>query len=103
MVPIAARFQAHFSICNENTMDVFHSFLHQNLQGWFDAMLLSLHETETSVVPDYQVSYQGWMAKSLGLSDRADAVTTLPVSLQYHYPHYYTTFAIRKQSSNYYD
>lgn len=91
MVPVTASFQAHFSICNENTMDVFHGFLHQNLQGWFDPVLLSLRETETSVIADYQVSYKGWIAKFLGLSDRADAVTTLPVSVQYRYPHYYTT------------
>ena len=39
MVPITAHFKAHFSICNENTMDVFHGFLHQELQGWFDPIL----------------------------------------------------------------
>lgn len=91
MVPVTARFQAHFSICNENTMDVFHGFLHQNLQGWFDPVLLSLRETETSVLAEYKVSYKGWIAKFLGLSDRADTVTTLPVSVHYRYPHYYTT------------
>ncbi|KJH71831.1 aromatic ring-hydroxylating dioxygenase subunit alpha [Aliterella atlantica] len=90
MVPVTAQFQAHFSICNENTMDVFHGFLHQNLQEWFDPVLLSLRETETSVLAEYQVSYKNWIAKFLGLSDRADAVTTLPVSVYYRYPHYYT-------------
>jgi hypothetical protein len=40
MVPVNAHFQAHFSICNENTMDVFHGFLHQELQGVFDPVLI---------------------------------------------------------------
>jgi nitrite reductase/ring-hydroxylating ferredoxin subunit len=88
MVPVTAHFQAHFSICNENAMDVFHGFLHQNLQGWFDPILLSLKETESAVCADYQVSYKGRLAKFLGLSDRADQVTTLPISIQYRYPHF---------------
>jgi phenylpropionate dioxygenase-like ring-hydroxylating dioxygenase large terminal subunit len=91
MVPITARFQAHFSICNENTMDVFHGFLHQGLQGWFDPILISLRETETSVCAEYNVSYKGRMAQFLGLSERADQVTTLPISIEYRYPNYYTS------------
>lgn len=91
VVPLAASFQAHFSICNENTMDVFHGFLHQKLQGWFDPVLVNLSETESAVCADYQVSYRGWIAKFLGLSEKADQVTTLPVAVQYHYPNYYTT------------
>ncbi|PSB03700.1 aromatic ring-hydroxylating dioxygenase subunit alpha [Merismopedia glauca] len=91
MVPLAAHFQAHFSICNENTMDVFHGFLHRGLQGWFDPVLSSLKETENSVCAEYLVSYKGRMAKFLGLSDRADATTTLPISIQYQYPNYSTS------------
>ncbi len=91
MVPLTARFQAHFSICNENTMDVFHGFLHQKLQGWFDPVLVNLRETETTVCADYQVSYRGWIAKFLGLSEQADQITTLPVAVHYQYPNYYTT------------
>ncbi len=91
MVPVTARFKAHFSICNENTMDVFHGFLHQKLQGWFDPVLTNLQETDASVCAEYQVSYKGRMAKFLGLSERADQVTTLPISVQYHYPHYSTS------------
>jgi phenylpropionate dioxygenase-like ring-hydroxylating dioxygenase large terminal subunit len=90
MVPLTARMQAHFSICNENAMDVFHGFLHQNLQGWFDPVLKSLGETEASVCADYEVSYKGRIAKFLGLSDRADRVNTRTISVQYRYPHYYT-------------
>lgn len=90
MVPVTARMQAHFSICNENSMDVFHGFLHENLQGWFDPVLKSLRETEDSVSAEYDVSYQGRMAKFLGLSDRADQVTTRTISVQYRYPHYYS-------------
>ncbi len=91
MVPVTAHFQAHFSICNENTMDVFHGFLHQGLQGWFDPILISLREMEASVCAEYKVSYKGRVAKFLGLSDRADQVTTLPISINYHYPHYYSS------------
>lgn len=88
MVPVTGHFQAHFSICNENTMDVFHGFLHQDLQGWFDPMLVDLKATDASVCAQYNVSYKGRMAKFLGLSERADQVTTLPITIQYHYPHY---------------
>lgn len=90
MVPVTARMQAHFSICNENSMDVFHGFLHENLQGWFNPVLKSLRETEDSVCAEYDVSYKGRMAKFLGLSDRADQVTTRTISVQYRYPHYHS-------------
>lgn len=91
VVPVPARIKAHFSICNDNSMDVFHGFLHQNLQGWFDPLLLSLKETEATVSAEYQVSYKGRMAKFLGLSDRADSITTLPVLTEYRYPHFYSS------------
>ncbi len=90
-IPLGAYFKAHFSICNENSMDVFHGFLHENLQGWFDPLLLKLQETEDSVTARYQVSYKGHIAKFLGLAERADAVTTLPVTVQYRYPNYFST------------
>jgi phenylpropionate dioxygenase-like ring-hydroxylating dioxygenase large terminal subunit len=88
MVPITGHFQAHFSICNENTMDVFHGFLHQDLQGWFDPVLIDLSTTDSSVTAKYNVSYKGQMAKFLGLAERADEVTTLPIRIHYQYPHY---------------
>ncbi|NEQ96102.1 MAG: aromatic ring-hydroxylating dioxygenase subunit alpha [Cyanothece sp. SIO2G6] len=88
MVPITAHFKAHFSVCNENAMDVFHGFLHQELQGWFDPVLLDLSTTEQSIRAKYQVSYKGILAKFLGLSQRADEVTTLPITINYRYPHY---------------
>ncbi|MBD2022236.1 aromatic ring-hydroxylating dioxygenase subunit alpha [Leptolyngbya sp. FACHB-36] len=90
-VSVTAHFNSHFSICNENSMDVFHGFLHENLQGWFDPVLLKLQETESTVSAQYQVSYKGQIAKFLGLTDRADQVTTLPVTVEYRYPHYYST------------
>lgn len=89
MVPVSAHFQAHFSICNENTMDVFHGFLHQNLQGWFNPVLLKLKETETTVTAQYNVSYQGALTKFLGLSEDG-GVTTKTISVGYHYPNYVT-------------
>ncbi|HIK27124.1 MAG: aromatic ring-hydroxylating dioxygenase subunit alpha [Oscillatoriaceae bacterium SKW80] len=91
MVPLAAQFQAHFSICNENTMDVFHGYLHRNLQGWFNPQLKSLRETETTLCAEYEVSYKSRIAKFLGLSDKGNKVTTRTISIQYRYPHYYSS------------
>lgn len=88
MVPITARFKAHFSVCNENAMDVFHGFLHQDLQGWFNPILLDLKATQDAVHARYSVSYKGILAKFLGLAERADEVTTLPITINYRYPHY---------------
>jgi phenylpropionate dioxygenase-like ring-hydroxylating dioxygenase large terminal subunit len=91
MIPITGHFKAHFSICNENAMDVFHGFLHQELQGWFDPVLIHLKETENAVQAAYKVSYKGRMAKFLGLCDRADQVTTLPITIEYRYPNYFSS------------
>lgn len=91
MVPITAHFNAHFTVCNENAMDVFHGELHQDLQGWFNPVLLDLKATDASIRAEYQVSYKGHLAKFLGLSESADEVTTLPVTIQYLYPHYKST------------
>ena len=92
VVPIPAHFQAHFSICNENTMDVFHGHLHKNLQGWFDPVLLNLSQTESSVYADYRVSYQqGMLAKLLGLTEPGKQINTRTVSIQYDYPHYHSS------------
>lgn len=91
MIPITGHFQSHFSICNENTMDVFHGFLHEELQGWFDPVLINLEEKEDSVRAEYNVSYKGRMAKFLGLAEDAKQVTTLPITIEYVYPHYATT------------
>lgn len=88
LVPVTAHFKAHFTICNENAMDVFHGFLHEELQGWFDPVLLDLKQTSELVRAEYQVSYKGRLAKFLGLSERADEVTTLPIAVQYRYPHF---------------
>jgi len=91
LVPVCAKIKAHFTICNENSMDVFHGFLHQKLQGWFDPVLINLQETDKSVCTEYKVSYKGRLAKFLGLSEKADEVTTLPVSTAYLYPNFYSS------------
>ncbi len=91
VIPINGHFKAHFSICNENTMDVFHGYLHEELQGWFDPILLKLEETHNRVRAKYQVSYKGVMAKFLGLAESASDVTTLPITIDYQYPNYATT------------
>lgn len=91
MIPITGIFGAHFSISNENTMDVFHGFLHKNLQGWFDPLLLKLHQTDSSVEAHYRVSYKGVLTKFLGLSTQGNGITTRTVSIYYNYPHYHST------------
>jgi renierapurpurin 18,18'-hydroxylase len=90
MIPISAEFKAHFSLCNENTMDVFHGYLHKNLQGWYDPKLLSLKETETAVQAEYAVSYQGILTKFLGLSE-SHQNTTRTIAVEYRYPNYINT------------
>lgn len=91
MIPVGAQFNAHFSMCNENTMDVFHGYLHKELQAWFNPQLLSLEETEDVVAAKYNVSYKGYIAKLMGLTQHAREVTTLPVSIEYRYPHFATS------------
>lgn len=86
-IPIPGHFHAHFSICNENTMDVFHGYLHENLQGWYDPKLLKLKESPNSVLAEYEVNYEGWMTKALGLSEDGGKTTRI-VSVNYQYPHY---------------
>lgn len=99
MVRIPGHFQAHFSICNENTMDVFHGFLHKDLQGWYDPKLLDLKQDEHGVAADYQVSYEGFLSKLLGLGAKGSDSTTRTVSIHYRYPHYAT--ALESVSSLY--
>ena len=91
LVRIPGHFQAHFSICNENTMDVFHGHLHRDLQGWFDPVLLNLRQGDGEVWADYQVSYRGPLTRILGLGKGNHGVTTRTVSIHYQYPHYHTT------------
>lgn len=91
VIPITGMFQSHFSISNENTMDVFHGHLHKNLQGWFDPLLLSLKQTDSTVDAEYRVSYRGVLSKLLGLSTESNGITTRIVSIHYNYPHYHST------------
>ncbi|ASC69373.1 Rieske domain/chlorophyllide a oxygenase domain protein [Halomicronema hongdechloris C2206] len=90
-IPITGIFAAHFSICNENTMDVFHGFLHKNLQGWFNPVLLDLQEGDDYVNARYQVSYKGFLSQFLGLGSDNAGVSTRIVSIHYQYPHYHST------------
>ncbi len=99
MVRIPGHFNAHFSICNENTMDVFHGFLHKDLQGWYDPKLLNLKQDDDGVSADYQVSYDGFLSKLLGLGAKGNSSTTRTVSIRYQYPHYAT--ALESVSSLY--
>ena len=67
---------------------VFHGFLHKDLQGWFDPVLINLTQEEASVTAEYRVSYQGLMTKLLGLNKQGVDVTTRTISIKYDYPHY---------------
>lgn len=91
MIPITGLFGAHFSICNENTMDVFHGFLHKDLQGWFDPKLLNLQEGEGFVKASYRVSYKGGLSRFLGIGSNEQGISTRVVSIHYQYPHYHST------------
>ena len=91
LVRVPGHFQAHFSICNENTIDVFHGHLHRNLQGWFNPILLSLRQTQAEVWADYQVSYQGPLTRILGINKENHGITTRTVSIHFQYPHYHST------------
>lgn len=99
MVPSTGCFQAHFSFCNENSVDLFHGFLHEHQQGWFDPVLARLRETDATVTAEFQVSYKGRLAKFLGLSEHANEVTTRPVVVEYRYPHF--SCKLQGMSSNY--
>ena len=91
-IRIPGEFRAHYSICNENTMDVFHGYLHRHLQGWFDPILLSLQKTERDVKADYRVSYKGLLNRLLGLGKNKQSGTiTRTVSVHYSYPHYHSS------------
>lgn len=91
MIPITGIFKAHFSICNENTMDVFHGFLHKDLQGWFDPVLLHLEEGDDFVKARYRVSYKGFLSRFLGIGSNEQGISTRVVSIHYQYPHYHST------------
>jgi renierapurpurin 18,18'-hydroxylase len=90
VVQIGAEFNAHYTMCNENTMDVFHGHLHENLQGWYDPVLTQLQETEDAVYAEYKVSYGGIIANFLGLKDH-QGDTTQRITVNYQYPNYINT------------
>jgi hypothetical protein len=91
LVRVPGHFQAHFSICNENTTDDFHGHLHRNLQSWFNPILLNLRQTQAEVWADYQVSYQGPLTRILGINKENHGITTRTVSIHFQYPHYHST------------
>jgi hypothetical protein len=52
---------------------------------------MGLRQTDAEVFAQYQVSYQGWLTKFLGLSEQGNQVTTRTVSIRYRYPHYHSS------------
>ena len=88
VIEIPAHFYAHFSICNENTMDVFHGHLHKGLQGWYDPELTALDRDETKVSAAYSVAYKSRLAKLLGVAPSGTEECRRTVYIDYTYPHF---------------
>ena len=88
VVEIPAFFNVHFSVVNENPLDVFHGHLHRDLQGWYAPELVQLERDENTVVAQYKVSFNnGWLARFLGISDSRESVVDRIIEVGYHYPH----------------
>ena len=100
VVEIPAFFNVHFSMVNENPLDVFHGHLHRDLQGWYLPELMELNRDEDSVVARYDVSFNnGWLPRLLGLSQSKDPIVKRQIEVGYHYPHCRNTMPGK---SNYY-
>ena len=87
LVWLEARFYSHFSICNENAIDMFHGHLHKKYQAWNDTKLVSLQETSETIEVQYDVTYQNPVARWLGLSKWNESVSSGRVTIKYLYPH----------------
>ena len=100
IVEIPAHFKVHFSIVNENPLDVFHSYLHRDLPNWYAPVLKQLHRDEDSVQAAYEVRFKnGWLSRFLGLTDSKEPEIIRTIDVGYHYPHCRNTMAGK---SNYY-
>ena len=88
IVQIPARFKVHFSVVNENPLDIFHGHLHRDLQGWYDPVLIDLERDEGRVVAAYEVTFRnGWLPRLLGLTESREPEVKRRIIVGYHYPH----------------
>lgn len=100
IVEIPAHFQVHFSLINENPLDVFHGHLHRDLQGWYSPRLIDLQRSEDAVTAAYEVTFKnGWLPRFLGLTQSRDPEIQGTIEVGYHYPHCRNSFPGK---SNYY-
>lgn len=100
IVQIPAHFNVHYSVVNENPLDVFHGHLHRDLQGWYNPVLVKLERTLEKVQAEYEVTFRnGWLPKFLGLTQSDDAEIQKTIVVGYHYPHCRNTMPGK---SNYY-
>ncbi len=100
IVEIPAHFNVHFSVVNENPLDVFHGHLHRDLQGWYDPVLVNLERDSQRVQGEYEVTFRnGWLPRFLGLTQSDEEEIKKTIVVGYHYPHCRNTMPGK---SNYY-
>ncbi len=100
IVEIPAHFQVHFSMVNENPLDVFHGHLHRDLQGWYNPILIHLECNQQIVQAEYEVTFRnGWLPRFLGLTQSDEEEIKRSIVVGYHYPHCRNTMPGK---SNYY-
>ena len=88
IVEIPADFKVHFSVVNENPLDVFHGHLHRDLQGWYAPVLVDLKKDSQSLQAGYEVTYKnGWLPRLLGLTHSKEPEIQCRIDVGYHYPH----------------
>ena len=88
IVEIPAHFNVHFSMVNENPLDVFHGHLHRDLQGWYNPVLVSMKKDDDSIDAEYEVTFKnGWLPRILGLTQSNDPEVKKIIGVGYHYPH----------------
>ncbi len=88
IVEIPAHFKVHFSMVNENPLDVFHGHLHRDLQGWYNPVLVSMENDEDSIRAEYEVTFRNsWLPKILGLTQSKEQEVKKIIGVGYHYPH----------------
>ncbi len=100
IVEVPARFPAHFCVVNENPLDVFHGYLHRDLPGWYDPVLVGLERDGRTIKAEYDVTFRnGWLARLFGLAGDTGKETRRKIVVGYHYPHCRNTMPGK---SNYY-
>jgi phenylpropionate dioxygenase-like ring-hydroxylating dioxygenase large terminal subunit len=86
LVRLEVSFGSHFSICNENAIDLFHGHLHRKYQAWYDTQLVKIQESPEMMQAQYDVAYQNPLAPLLGLSKWGIKETKGQITVRYLYP-----------------